>query len=150
MDRQAIIETALNQLDGSGSDAEWAAVELLRRHAGDRLPGLLLTQYRAASKAGRRASCVYHATRYARTNAEAVQLGKEALFDRAHGPRYRACLLLAYSLDRTALPGLRKALEMGSASSRDDFRAAIDAVENGNHHYFVDREHSGMVTLNIR
>ena len=143
MDRQAIIETALNQLDGSGSDAEWAAVELLRRHAGDRLPGLLLTQYRAASKAG-------HATRYARTNAEAVQLGKEALFDRAHGPRYRACLLLAYSLDRTALPGLRKALEMGSASSRDDFRAAIDAVENGNHHYFVDREHSGMVTLNIR
>ena len=26
-------------------------------------------------------------------------------------------------------------------------RAAIDAIENGNHNFFVDREHSGMVTL---
>ena len=143
-------ERALNKLDGSGSDSEWAAIEVLRRLAGDQLPSLLLQKFRKATKAGERASCVYNAMRYARTIAAAVQLGREALADRAKSVRYRACMLLAYSQDRSVLKDLRVALSKVPAGSREDVAAAIDAIESRNHHYFVDRAHSGKVTLNIR
>jgi len=148
--KQSEIDDALDKLDGSGSDSEWAAVEFLRQAAPDHLPSLLLKKYRVARKAGERASCVYHATRYARTNADAVQLGREALKDGAHPVRYRACLLLAYSQDRAVLEELRAALPRTPESSRKDIAAAIDAIESRDHHYFVDRNHSGKVKLNIR
>jgi len=147
---QSETERALDKLDGSGSDSEWAAVEILRQVAGDQLPSLLLGRFRRARKAEERASCVYHATRYARTSADAVQLGREALNDRAHAVRYRACLLLAYSQEQGVLADLRAALLAAPASSREDITAAIDAIESRNHHYFVDRDHSGKITLNIR
>lgn len=142
-------EAALNQLDGSGSDAEWMAIETLRREAGDRLPGLLLKKYRTASKANTRASCVFHATRYAQTSEEAIQLGREGIFDRSKIVRYQACLLLAYSQRSEVVPDLRVALSKAPIQSHEDIYAAIDAIESKNHHYFVDREHSGQVTLNI-
>jgi len=33
--------------------------------------------------------------------------------------------------------------------SKDDAEAAIDSIKNKNHNYFVDREHSEMITLNV-
>jgi hypothetical protein len=124
-------------------------VEKLRQLSGDRLPTLLLEKYRAGGNADVRAACVFHATRYARTVDDAVQLGLEALFDRSNTVRYRACLLLAYSQVQRALPVLHKAKEKLPVQSRGDVLAAIDAIESGNHHYFVDRDHSGKVTLNV-
>ena len=140
---------ALDTLDGSGSDAEWAAVETLRREAGDRVPSLLLAKYRSGCEAGVRTSCVFHATRYARTNEDAVQLGREALRDRSKVTRYRACLLLAYSLRRDTLEDLRAAQAEAPKESQEDIRAAIDAIENGNSNFFVDRDHSGKVVLTV-
>lgn len=147
---QPKIERALDKLDGSGSASEWEAVEFLRQVAGDEFPNLLLNKFRKARRAGERASCVYHATRYARTSDDAVQIGREALNDRAHAVRYRACLLLAYSQDQGVLADLRAALSTAPASSHDDVTAAIDAIESRNHHYFVDRDHSGRIALNVR
>jgi hypothetical protein len=50
-------------------------------------------------------------------------------------------MLLAYSLRRDLLSELREQL--------NDLEAAIDAIETGNANYFVDRDHSGKMTLTI-
>jgi HEAT repeat protein len=147
---QLDIEAALGRLDGSGSDGEWAAAHFLRQTIGEQLPGLLLKKYRSARKAGERASCVYHSMRYARTNADAVQLAREALKDSAQPVRYRACMLLAYAQDEASLDALREALSKAPTNSQEDLAAAIDAIVSRNHNYFVDRDHSGKTTMNIR
>jgi hypothetical protein len=107
----------------------------------------LLEKYKRSSKLGQRASCVYHATKYAKVNVAAYQLGLEALRDKSKVVRYRACLLLAVAQRPEAIPSL-KALVISNLS-REDALAAIDAIEHRNQHYFADREHSGKVTLNV-
>jgi len=136
-------------LDGRGTDREWAAVQRLRDELGDRLPDILLEHFKLSRAAGVRASCVYHSLKHARSSDAAIELGKLALKDRANAVRYRGSMLLAYSLRKELLPFLREL-----ASSRDgdksDILAAIDAIEHSNHHYFVDREHTGKLTLQVR
>ena len=143
------IQQLLDKLDGRGSDPEWEAVRVLRERVGNGLPQLLLSQFRKSRLAGARASCVYHAMRYARTEPAAVQLGREALLDRSMKVRYRACMLLSFAQKVEVLVDLRKALATATGENQQDVAAAIDAIESGNHHYFADRTHSGMVTLNI-
>lgn len=143
------IEELLNRLDGSGSEGEWLAVEELRKSLEMDFAAYLLSRFRTARRWNVRSSCVYHATRYARESAEAVELGKEAIRDKSKVVRYRGCLLLAYSLRSDLLPELRSMLDEIPADTRDDILAAIDALENRNHHYFIDREHSGQIKLNI-
>jgi len=136
------------QLDGSGSAREWAAIQELKKL--DHFPRLLLERLRVASSWKVRASCVYHATPYARGDHDAFQLGVEAIFDKSRVVRYRACTLLAYAQNRDALGALKLALErFPQPKDADDFLAAIDAIESGNHDFFVDRDHSGQVTLTI-
>jgi hypothetical protein len=57
--------------------------------------------------------------------------------------RYRACGLLAYSLRADALPELEPLLGHRDQRTVEDARAAIDAIRSHNHHFFVDRGHSG-------
>ena len=142
-------EILLGHLDGRGSDVEWRAIESLQQLAGARLPKLLLAKYRSSRLAGPRSSCVYHATRFARASDDAVQLGLEAMTDRSKLVRYRALGLLAYSQRRNLLDHLRTHLDTVPEASRTDLLAAIDALEQGNHNLFVDRERSGKVTWNV-
>jgi hypothetical protein len=144
--RESEIQKALATLDGRGSKAEFDAVSRLSA-LGDRFPVLLLEKYKRSGKLGQRASCVYHATKFARASTAAYQLGLEALRDRSKVVRYRACLLLSVAQRPEAIPSL-KAL-VASDLSREDALAAIDALEHRNQHYFVDREHSGKLTLNV-
>jgi hypothetical protein len=137
----------LSLLDGTGSDREWRAVVQLRETLGSRFPSFLRETYAKSRKAGTRASCVYHSTRYARVSDDAIALGMAAARDRSKVVRSRAILLLAYSLRKDLLPFLQTLLEDAPHSS--DVAAAIDAIENQNEHYFVDRDHSGKVTLTI-
>lgn len=81
MDKKKINQL-LAQLDGSGSDKEFDAVQELRK-LGKRFPKILLEQYRISNKWSTRSSCVYHAFRYARNIEDAVQLGIEGLSDRS-------------------------------------------------------------------
>ena len=143
------IEELLDNLDGSGSDSEWSAVDELRRILDKDMPKYLLEKFRSARKWTVRSSCVYHAVRYAKESQEAINLGMEALKDKSKDVRYRACMLLAYSLRSDLLPELYRIASEIPAVSRDDLLAAIDAIENKNHHFFIDRDHSGMMTLNI-
>jgi hypothetical protein len=140
------IEQHLSKLDGRGSDSEFAAVEALAK-LGDRFPELLLDKYRSARKWGDRASCVYHATKYAKSNEAAYKVGIEALRDRSKVVRYRACLLLAVAQRAEAIGFLEPLLFDSNTGS--DAKAAIDAIKHQNQNYFVDRDHSGKVRLNI-
>lgn len=140
------IEECLKLLDGRGSDKEFSAVNKLSG-LGMEFPELLLKKYRNSKKWGERASCLYHASKYAVSSPHAYELGIEALSDKSKVVRYRACLLLAIAQKSEALRPL-EALIINPESS-DDAKAAIDAIEQKNHHYFADRDHSGMVTLDV-
>ena len=135
----------LDRLDGSGSDTEWAAVLALR--ALSDFPELLLKTYNSSKHWGARASCVYHAMRYARENRTAFELGIAALNDRSGAVRYRATMLLAYAQNAEAIAPLKDLVLRGA--SVEDAQAAVDAIESKNHHYFVDRTHSGTTFLNL-
>jgi len=139
----------LSVVDGSGSDTEIEAIKKLGLHANN-VPNLFYKKYRLASKAKERGACVHYSTRYARDDQIAFELGLIALSDRSRHVRHLACLLLAWSLRADALPELRKLERFHSDDETlEDIRAAIDAIENQNSDYFVDRDHSGMVSLNI-
>lgn len=143
------ISILLSKLDGSGSDAEYKAINELK-NLGDQLPSLLLEKYKQSKKWGERASCLYHSIRYAKTVDDALKLGIVALNDKSKAVRYRACMLLAYSLKKEAFPALEQAkASMNSEETLKDINAAIDAIEHQNSNYFVDRSHSGKITLNV-
>lgn len=143
------MEELLQRLDGTGSRAERAAMAELRTLEGN-VPATLRRRYHVARSWKARAACVYYSLRYARMNDDAVELGREALQDKATGVRYRACMLLSFSLRKDALPGLREALErLKGKPGSEDVAAAIDAIEHQNHNYFVDRDHSERMTMAI-
>jgi hypothetical protein len=59
-------------------------------------------------------------------------------------------MLLAYSQRVGVIPELREILKQkGRGPEMDDVRAALDALEAKNPNYYVDRDHSGMVTMTI-
>jgi hypothetical protein len=139
----------LSRLDGSGSDDEWAAVMKLRER-GD-FPHLLLERFRVSRAWKARSSCVYHAIRYARHDADAIAIGKEAITDKSKVVRYRGCMLLAYSQKKELLPILKHALEgTNDPVGKADLLAAVGAIEHENHNFFVDRKHSGKAKMEIR
>lgn len=117
------------------------------RPLGVRVVPFLVAAYPDTSRAPGRLRLVYSCIRYGRVSDEAFQLGLLAVNDRGTLVRYRACMLLAYSLRRDALPVLRTALGHSDERTRADALAAIDAIEHQNHHLFVDRTHSGRIRL---
>jgi hypothetical protein len=66
-----------------------------------------------------------------------------ALGHRSYMVRYRACMVLAYSLRREAISALQSLLQHADARTREDAVRALDAIQHQNHHYFVDTQHSG-------
>lgn len=73
-----------------------------------------------------------------------------ALIDKSKAVRYRACMLLAYSLKKEALLSLEAARENEKSNEViADIDAAIDSIINQNSHYFVDRKHTGKIFFNV-
>lgn len=101
-----------------------------------------LEAYPVLKRAQARVSLLFYATGFARVSEEAFRLGLLGCQDRASLVRYRACGLLAYSLRSEALPALDALLGHSDRKTSADAIAAGDAIRSGNHHYFVDRQHS--------
>jgi hypothetical protein len=141
---EAQIKALVRQLDTKDRAAEETAWAQLRPLGIAVVPYLAEFYPDAKKLAGRRA-IVFHAIKHARTSEAAFQLGIAALGDRALAVRYRACSVLAYSLRRDALPHLKALLSHHDPKTAADARAAIDAIERKNHHYFVDRGHTGQM-----
>jgi hypothetical protein len=122
-----------------GEEDAWAALKPLGIEV---VPYLLEAFPRFRTWQGR-TSLVFHAIRYARKSDEAFRLGVLGVHDKSHVVRYRACGLLAYSLRKDALVELRQLLSNPNKRTVEDARAAIHAIEQQNHHLFIDRDHSG-------
>jgi hypothetical protein len=138
----AEIREQVRRLDTTSVPEEAAAWEPLRDLGAAVVPYLAEAYPTFRKWQGRRA-LVYHSIRYARASDEAFQLGLQALSDKATQVRYRACALLAYSQRRDALPHLAPLRDHPDHATAADARAAIDAIARGNHHYFIDRDHTG-------
>jgi hypothetical protein len=139
---EAQIRALVRQLDTKDGAAEDSAWTQLRPLGAAVIPYFLEFYPHAKLLEGRR-TMVFHATRHARTSEAAFQLGLAALKDRSSIVRYRACGVLAYSLRRESLPHLQALATHKDQKTVEDARAAIDAINRQNHHYFVDRNHTG-------
>jgi hypothetical protein len=138
------IRAAVAALDTRRSSEEELAWGRLSGLGADVVPFLAEAYPRFRRWEGR-ASLLYHSTRHARTSDAAFELAVAALGDRSFVVRNCACAVLAYSLRREALLLLREQANHPDARTREDVAAALDAIEKQNHHYFRDRDHSGMV-----
>jgi hypothetical protein len=142
MDDSKIRELVKNLDATSAGDQEAAWAQL--RPIGVEVVPFLAEAYSSTKKAQGRVGLAFHAIRYARISQSAFELGIHALNDKATLVRYRACCICAYSLRADAIPHLKELLKHSDAKTAEDAAAAIDAIKRKNHHYFVDRSHSGM------
>jgi hypothetical protein len=123
----------------SEQDAAWEHL----RPLGEAVVPFLAEAFPGMRKWQGRVALVFHAIKYARTSEAAFRLGVLACQDQATRVRHRGCGLLAYSQKREALPHLQELLQHEEPETVEDARAAIDAIRRQNHHYFIDRTHSG-------
>ena len=142
------LRSVLSRLGDSNPDVNRRAIRELEKLKAD-LPKVLLAYYRESNAWRARVSCVFFAVPYGRLNEDAFQLGIEALKDKSRIVRYRACSLLAYSLRDRALPHLRALLSHSDQATVEDARSAIDSIEHKNHHWFMDREHTGRLKWTV-
>ena len=105
----------------------------------------LVKHYYEFKKWQGRCFILYYGTVVARESPEAIKIAIRALSDKASLVRYRACGLLAYSLDKTILPYLQEVAENSDEKTKSHAFAAIDAINNQNHNFFIDRNHSGSI-----
>lgn len=130
---------------GLAADKIWFGIRDQRKEL---LPEIIKT-YHSAKRAELRVRMLFHCIGFARESPEAFQLGLVGLQDKSSLARYRACMIVAYSLKREALPYLRPLLSHDDPRTREDAQAAIKAIEAQNHHLFVDREGSGRTTWRV-
>jgi hypothetical protein len=143
MDDQEII-SLVRQLDTRQrlqQESAWRRLRPLR----ERVVPYLLEAYPTTKKWQGRLALVFHSIKYARTSEAAFHLGLIACEDKAALVRYRACGLLAYSLRADALPYLEALSGHRDVRTVEDAAAAIDAIRSRNHHYFIDRGHTGQI-----
>ena len=117
------------------------------RPLGEEVVPYLLEAYPRTKKWQGRVRLVFHAMRYARVSMAAYELGIAALNDKATLVRYRACMLLACSLNDRAIPHLKGLYNHHDRKTVDDARAAVDAIRSSNRNYFLDRSHTVNITL---
>jgi hypothetical protein len=121
------------------SEAAWQSL----RSLGPAVAPYLLEGYARTRRWQGRTALVFHAIGFARVSEEAYMLGQYALGDKSYMVRYRACMVLAYSLRTDAVSALTPLLQHTDARTREDATRAIDAIRYQNHHFFVDTSHSG-------
>jgi len=125
--------------DSPAAEAAWQSL----RGLGPAVAPYLLEAYPAARRWQARTALVFHAIGHARVSEQAFALGLKALQDKSYMVRYRACMVLAYSLRPDAIPALTALLQHPDSRTREDADRALDAIRSRNHHYFIDRQHSG-------
>nr|WP_137677267.1 hypothetical protein [Parerythrobacter lutipelagi] len=142
MSRDEQIANAVSQLDIAASDRQDAAWANLRP-LGFGIVRYLLAAFPQFRTWQGRTALVYYATRYARISDDAVRLGILAASDRSYMVRYRACGLLAYSLNRDSLSVLERLSSDKRLLVARSAHAACNAIKAQNHHLFADRSLSG-------
>lgn len=140
------IETLFDLVGRPGTDQTLDALVGLLDILDGEFPKFVFENFAKIRPAHRRVSFIDQCTKFARNSHDALKLAKSALKDRSKEVRFSALATLAYSLDETVLIELNDALEAAGAAEKADIRAVIDAIECQNHNFFMDRDHSGLVT----
>jgi hypothetical protein len=130
---------------GPEADTAWDAL----RPLGATVVPYLAEAYPRAKGWRARTALLFHVIPHARASDAAFQLGLRALEDKSYMVRYRACMVLAYALNPAAIPALEQASAHPDSRTAEDARAALDAIQHQNHHFFVDRQHSGQSFWNV-
>jgi hypothetical protein len=143
-----IMELASN-IDGQGSEKEHESLRVLEAKLAGQLPNFLLELFKKSKNRGTRAACIFYCLGWARDSEAAKVLALLAVKDKSYIVRYRACQLLAYSLDKGLLSQMEKLRNQSEKKTQDDLDAAMDAISNQNHHFFKDRLHTGKVFMNL-
>ena len=142
------IKSLIRQIDTQDNairERIWSELRLL----GEGIVPYFAEFYPQAKKLHARRDIVFHIIGYTRTCEKAFQLGVLALNDKSSIVRYRACCAVAYSLRSEAIPRLEALLNHKDHRTAEDARAAIDAIENRNHNYFIDRGHTGKIRWHV-
>jgi len=127
----------------NGSDFGQAESALFQTYGLERLIPLLVESFPQVRYYQGRASILFWLTRYARDRQDVVNLAMSALEDRSYLVREAACSVLAYSLRPDAISYLAALEKSKDAKTRADAAAAVDAISHKNHHYYLDRGHTG-------
>ena len=125
------------------TDIGQAEHRLFQRYGLEPLVPLLIEIYPRLRRSTGRAAILFWLVSYARTRQDVVILAISALTDRAYLVREYACSILAYSLRSDVLPSLSGLQNHRDQKTRESVVAAIDAISSKNHHYYVDRRHTG-------
>ncbi|HBI44036.1 MAG TPA: hypothetical protein DDY78_14470 [Planctomycetales bacterium] len=145
-DEIRVLVASFDTKDKAARHAAWQQL----RDLGDRVLAFFEEFFPFAKRHEARRDMAFHSIRYARTNNIAFRIGLAAIADRSSIVRYRGCCILAYSLSRDAVPALEGLLGHSDKKTAEDARAVIDAIQNRNHHYFIDRKHSGQMFWEVR
>ena len=124
-------------------DIDAAERRLIKTYGQEAMIPRFIAAYPRLRNAAGRNSVMYGLVPFARQRPEVVELAKAALNDPAYMPRMQACSLLAYALRQDAVPHLKPLLKHRDKKTRDDAKAALAAIKHQNHHYWLDRSHSG-------
>ena len=135
------VVAAFDTTDNAARDAVWRQ----RREVRERAFPFFSELFARAKRLQVQRDIAFHCISHARTNDAAFRIGLAAIGDKATMVRYRGCCVLVYSLRKDAVPRLQRLLSHADPKTAEDAKAAMDAIECRNHHYFVDREHSGRV-----
>jgi hypothetical protein len=136
------IAALLKELDNPAFDEQEEPWEKLRAF-GSKVAGPAVEAFPKFRSWQGKATLLLRMTRYARTEPAAYDLGLLGCKDVNPIVRTRGCAVLAYSLRDDALPVLDLLLGNRDRSVVEAATAAIDAIRARNHHYFLDRTHSG-------
>ena len=98
--------------------------------------------YKIKNWAGRM-NITFWLARYARKYPDVIEMAIFGLNDRSRIVRNYCCGILAYGQSKSSIPYLNELVNHKDESTREDAVAVITAIENRNHHLWVDRENKG-------
>jgi hypothetical protein len=143
------IEEIANKLDRKlASEAGSNHIWLVKEFGLNNLVDSYVEAFPSIQNSAGRIEIMFWITRYARVNPKVANLAQFALADRSKVVRNYACGALAFAKSRESIKSLVELLDHKNAETRDDAKAAIEAIEKGNHHLFADREGTGSVFWN--
>jgi hypothetical protein len=120
-----------------------AELYLFKHYDLNNLIPVLAEAYTKFRRAEVRSVLLFWLLRYARRYDAVVQLARSSLYDRAYLVREYACSILAYSLRDDVVADLETLLSHRDPRTRENAVAAVDAIRSKNHHFYVDRNHTG-------
>ena len=123
-------------------------IRLQKEFGLENLVDVYIEAFRSIRNSAGRIEIMFWIARYSKVNHRVVKLAEFALSDRSKIVRNYACGALAFATSRESLKPLEKLLDHKSAETREDARAAINAIEKRNHHLFADRSETGKIFWN--